>query len=128
MTPRQHAGLTLIEVLIALAIVGIAMTAVIKATSQTIRATDYLQTKTVATWAAQEVMNEIRVHMITLPNAPDKLKQTNTLLGRDWYVEAEQAQTPNKRIYKINVNVYTREKVDEETPVVSLESYVYHTE
>ncbi len=52
-------GLTLIEVLIALAIVGIAMTAIIKATSQNIRSTAYLQNKLIAMWVGQQVSNEM---------------------------------------------------------------------
>lgn len=119
-------GLTLIEVLIALAIIAIAMTAVIKATSQNIRGTSYLQDKTMAMWVGQQVMNEARVGLRKLPDSSDKLHDVTNMLGRDWYWQASQEETPNKRIRKISVNVYTHEADDEESaPIVSLESYVY---
>ena len=126
---KNSAGLTLIEVIIALAIVAIAMTAVIKAASQNIRATAYLQDKTIATWVAQQVLNEIRVNLLELSTNDDKLKQATTMLDRKWYWEASQEQTLNQRIYKIEVNVFAKEHEDEEdAPLVTLESYVYHEE
>jgi prepilin-type N-terminal cleavage/methylation domain-containing protein len=56
----QHtqSGLTLIEVLVALAIISIALTAIIKATSENIRGTAYLQDKTIAMYVARQILNE----------------------------------------------------------------------
>lgn len=126
----QAAGLTLIEVMIALSIVGIALTAVIKATSQNIRSTTYLQSKSEALWVGQEVMNEARVGVITLPNAPDSLKQKTLMLGQDWYWQAALEDTPNKRIKKVTVQVYQSdpEENTEARVLISLESYLYHEE
>lgn len=123
---QAEQGLTLIEVLIALAIIGIAMTAIIQATTQTIRHTAYLQNKTIALWVGERVLNEARLDLITLPDAPDKRKQMLTMLGQDWYWQAGQEVTANKRIYKITVDVFTQK--DEKTPVISLESYRYHAD
>lgn len=129
---HRHArvvGLTLIEVLIALAIIGIAMTAIIKATTQNIRSTAYLQNKTIAMWVGSQVLNEARAGILKLPDAPDKRKQMTTMLGQDWYWQANQEATPNKRIYKITVSVFAHENEnEEETPLIRLESYVYHAE
>lgn len=123
-------GLTLIEVLIALAIVGIAMTAIIKATSQNIRSTGYLQKKTIAMWVGQQVVNEARANLIQLPNPPDKLKQSTIMLNREWTWTANQEGTPNQRIKKITVKVFDKADIDEEdaSPIITLESYVYHEE
>lgn len=125
---RKMCGFTLIEVLIALAIIGIAMTAVIKATSQNIRSTSYLQDKTMAMWVGQEVLNEARVDVLHLPLAPDNLKEVKQVLGRDWYFTALQEKTPNKNIRKIMVSVYSRspDSLDDATPLMTLESFVYH--
>ena len=71
-----QAGLTLIEVLIALAIVSIAMTAIIKATSQNIRSTQYLEHKTLAAWVGEEVLNKARVELLRLPFPPDKQRDS----------------------------------------------------
>ena len=125
---RQCSGLTLIEVLIGMAIVSIALAAIIKTTTQNIQATKYLQDKTMATWVGQQVLNEVRVGVLTLPSTND-LKQKTVLLGRDWYWESSQEETANSRIKKITVNVYAHENVDQdEFPLINLESYIYGKE
>src|SRR5690348_9388083 len=106
---KKQIGLTLIEVLIALSIISISLTAIIKATSQSIRDTSYLQTKMTALWVGQNIMNEILVGLRKLPQPPDQLKKTITMLNRDWYVVANLSDTPNKRIKQVNVDVYEHE-------------------
>jgi general secretion pathway protein I len=127
---KRSAGLTLIEVLIALAIVGISMTAIIKATSQNIRSTGYLNNKSIAEWVGQQVINEARVNLLKLPNPPDKLKQTTTMLNHEWLWTAAQESTHNTHVKKAIVKVFANADADEEetTPSVTLESYVYHEE
>jgi general secretion pathway protein I len=116
-------GLTLIEVLIALAIIGIALTAIIKAVSQSIRATTYLQEKTIALWVGEQVLNEARVGILSLDES-DQTKHKIMMLTKNWYWQANQISTPNLHIKKIEVKVFTN--VDEDAkPLISLESYVY---
>ena len=57
---RNLQGFTLLEVLIALAIISIALTAIIKASSQNIKDTAYLEDKAIANWVGLEVMNEVK--------------------------------------------------------------------
>lgn len=124
---RQSAGLTLIEVLVALAIIAIAMTAIIKAAAQHIRSTAYLQDKTIAYWVANNVVAEARLGLIQLPEAPDKLAKTSMMLGQDWFWRADIAPTANERIQKIMVDVY-HEKVEDDDDVsslISLTGYLY---
>ena len=126
---KSIAGLTLIEVMISLAIVAIAMTAAIKAVSENIRATNYLQEKTMALWVGEEVMNESRLGLLTLPSTSETMIHQTEILGRNWYWEVGQVGTPNKHIRKIVVNVFARDPAQEEsTPIVKLESYVYRAE
>lgn len=124
--PKHLLGLTLIEVLVALAIISIAMTAVIKAASQNIRGTNYLQDKTIATWVGQEVLNQIRVDVLVVPNG-NKLKEKAYALNKEWYWEASEETTTNKRIKKIEVNVFksTDENTNNASPIVTLIGYVY---
>lgn len=121
------AGLTLIEVLIALAIIGISLTAVIKVTTQNIRATTYLENKTIALWVAKKVMNEARLSILKMPEPGGTLKKQQTMLGKDWYWQLSLNSTPNARINKITVQVYEHEpdEEDEGGALVSLESYQY---
>ena len=57
---HHEKGMTLIEVLLALAIIGIALTAVIHSASQSIQQTVYLQQRTLATWTGLELLREIQ--------------------------------------------------------------------
>ena len=124
------AGMTLIEVLIALAIVAIVLTAVIKTVTQSIRATSYLQNKTIAMWVGVQAINEARLGLLALSPASDKEAYQTTMLGREWYWQGGQTETPNKRIRKIIINVFATnpENAEEATPLVTLESYVYREE
>ncbi|VVC75073.1 hypothetical protein AQUSIP_03490 [Aquicella siphonis] len=123
----KQAGLTLIEVLIALAIVSIAMTAVIKATSQNINSTGYLQKKTMALWVGQQVLNEIRAGVLKTGGSSGSQKLTTEMLGQEWYWSTEEEETPNPRIKKVRVKVFANEEDEQdETPIMTLESFLYH--
>jgi general secretion pathway protein I len=119
---KNNAGFTLIEVLIAMAILAIALSAVIKATSQNIRDTLYLQNKTIAVWVGTEVINEIRAGALKLPSAPAELTQETNMLGKTWPWKATIESTPNPRIKKIIVLVY---QTPDHKKLTQLESYVY---
>ena len=125
---RKNAGLTLIEVLIALAIISIALTAIIKATAQNIRSTSYLQEKTIAMWVGQQVINEARVNLLVL-SGDDKVQQQTAMLGQEWYWQASKKNTANPKIIMLKVDVFNKDPDnDNAAPLVSLESYVYHAE
>lgn len=120
-TSSQH-GMTLIEVMIALAIISIAMTAIIKAATQSIRATTHLQNKTIAMWVAENVINEARVGLIKIHESSQQ--EEVTLLNETWYWQAKEEATPNKAIKKLHVEVFATEN-NPNDPDVILESYRY---
>ena len=122
---NQPQGFTLIEVLIALAIIGIAMTAVIKAASQHIYATSYLQKKTIALWVGQDIMNQTRAHLLNIGNTTGNQKLTTNMLGEDWDWKREVEDSPNPRIKKVAVKVYESNR-ENASPVITLEGYVTH--
>ncbi len=130
-SPSNHnhhqKGLTLIEVLIALAIIGIALTAIIKATSENIRATTYLQDKTISMWVGEYVLNQARVGLLHFPEAPEQMKSSTNMLGRDWFWQASQEQTPNRRIKKIKVKLFKSDQ-EEAASLLTLETYVYRAD
>lgn len=116
---NKQNGFTLIEVLIALAIIAIALTAIIHTTSQNIRQTIYLQDKTIASWVAQNVMNEARAGLLTIPE-DETLEQETTMLGQSWNWTAEVESTPNSKIKKITVDVFRGEQ-----RLIEVSSYTY---
>lgn len=117
-------GFTLIEVLIALVILSIALTAIIKATSQNIRDTAYLQNKTIATWVGVYVLNQARLRLINLP-LDEGMEQETVTLGKKWLWHGSTIPTPNNHIKKIQVDVYD---LPGKTKLVHLESFYYAPE
>ncbi len=125
--PEKQLGMTLIEVLIALAIIAISLTAIIKAASQNIRGTDYLQNKAIALWVGEEVMSEVQLGLLPLDDRQANETTVVNMLGQDWHVNAVEKTTGNPRIKQIRVRVYAREPEDEETsPLIDLDGYRYH--
>jgi general secretion pathway protein I len=116
---QNKAGFTLIEVLIALVILSIALTAIIKSTSQNIKDTLYVQKKTIALLVGNQVMNEILVGLRKPPIAPDTLKNKTTMLNENWTWEASLKPTPTQHVQEINVDVFQR------THLIHLVSYLY---
>lgn len=112
---QNKSGFTLIEVLIALLILSIALTAIIKSTSQNIRDTLYIQKKTIALWVGNEIMNEIIIGL----RKPDALKDKSIMLGETWSWAASFKPTPDPKVQEINVDVSQR------TPLIHLVGYLY---
>jgi general secretion pathway protein I len=119
---RNNRGFTLIEVLIALAILSIALTAIIKTTSQHIRDTTYLQNKITANWVGTQVMNEIRAGVLKVSDSSDGISQQTEMLGKTWIWKAKFISTPNPHIKEINVDVYQK---PEKNRLINLVSYLY---
>ncbi len=114
---KKVVGFTLIEVLIALAIISIALTAMIKATSQDIRDTSYLEDKMIAHWVGLQVINEVRADII-------KSNQSNEtdMLGKKWRWKESLIETPNPHIKKITVTVFRK---NDDMKISTLTSYKY---
>nr|WP_298727511.1 type II secretion system minor pseudopilin GspI [uncultured Steroidobacter sp.] len=96
-------GFTLIEVLVALIVVGLGMLAVIQTVSQTANNTSYIRDKTIAHWIAMNQLTKVRLE----PNAPalDKSSDEVKMAGRDWRWTMEVKQTPIESIRRIEINV-----------------------
>ncbi|MEJ2423764.1 MAG: type II secretion system minor pseudopilin GspI [Candidatus Thiodiazotropha sp.] len=119
-TARHSSGFTLLEILIALAILAIAFASIISvSTNQTVNVA-YLRDKTLAHWVA---MNQM-----TLLQVSDKWPDTGTQKGDEemglhkWYWERKIEKTPNDQVRKVEIRVF-REKGDEDS-VTSLISFV----
>ena len=119
---QNNQGFTLIEVLIALAILSIALTTIIKFTSQNIRDTAYVQDKTIANWVGTEVINETIAGVLKLPPSPDKKEQKIEMLNKNWLYEAGLTPTPNPHIQEIHVTVFQNPN---KKKMLELVSYLY---
>lgn len=120
-TMKNNSGFTLIEVLVSLAILSIALTAIIKSTSQNIRDTYYLQQKVIATWVATRIMNEARAGLINLSKS-DEMSEETEMLAQSWIWKANLEETPNPNIQELHVAVFHK---DSDQEITQLMSYIY---
>lgn len=101
---KQH-GFTLIEVLIAVAVLAIALIAITRNTSLAASETSYLQQRTVAHWVAMDIMAQTRVGLISPPPTGSSRSGGENLLGQQWLWEIKIAPTGQERVVAAQVIV-----------------------
>lgn len=114
---RRPRGMTLLEVLVALAIFATAAISVIRAVTQHINTVSYLEEKMFASMVADNQLATVMLH-------PDKLAKTNgkqEMAGRDWYWKVTPVSTTGDLLKAFEVNVATAK---DSSPVVTVQSYV----
>lgn len=102
MIPRtKHRGFTLLEVLIALAIVALAVGALLGTVTSSASNVIYLKDKTLAEWVALNHLTEVRIAQ----QMPDKGRRTgNTdMAGMRWQWEEEVIDLPVKGMFRVEV-------------------------
>ena len=102
-TERTSQGFTLIEVIVALVIIGLGMLGAIQAVSQTAGNSGYLRDKTIAHWVAMNRLTEIRLQK-TAPGI-DKTSDEVEMAGRRWKWTMNITQTPVETIRRIDISV-----------------------
>lgn len=107
MRPRNHA-FTLLEVLIALAILSIALTALLLVMSQSIQGTERVKNKTLSHLVAMQGLA-----MVQLKLTPIQQTQTKTekimIFGNTWFWQAKRSATSLKNIQRIEITVSQHE-------------------
>lgn len=99
-------GFTLIEVLIALVILAVALTAVIKATQDNIRGTARVQDRMVAHWVAMNIVAKIQTGILSIPVTDSPETGWQQAFATRWRWQAAVAGAGNSYYERINVNVY----------------------
>jgi general secretion pathway protein I len=118
----QQRGFSLIEVVIALAVLAIALSALIDSSSSATANTIYLRDKTLAHWVAMNKMAEIKL----AGSWPDVgIKTTKSKLSdREWSVETTVNGTPEPSIRRIDIRI--RKPGDpKETSVTLLTGFIH---
>jgi general secretion pathway protein I len=116
-TPSPQAGFTLIEVLVALAIIAVAMSAAVRVAGLMTQSSGILRDRSIAMIAAQSRMAELRLE----GRLPMGVKAMECDQGR-LLLRCEQVigGAENGRLLKVGVQVFDRSK--ETPPLASLET------
>lgn len=101
---RLPSGFTLIEVLLALAIIAIALTALLKATAQNIENTQRIKEKVISHWIAMQGVSMIQLNLVQVTQSQEST-QVTTMLGQRWYWRAKLSSTPLNKIQQITISV-----------------------
>ncbi len=111
-------GFTLVEVLVALAIVAIALPALMVSLSEQIRGFSHLSDKSVAHWVAMNKMTQLRLqhqHKEAIPK--DRQQGTSEMLERDWHWRVDTEKTANEQLLQVEVSV--RLEPDDKAPALA---------
>jgi general secretion pathway protein I len=119
--PDASRGFTLVEVVVALAIVAIGMLAVFKTIGDTISNVSTLRDRSFAAWIADNQITELRLSG-QMPSV-DETAGDLEYAGRRWYWVAKVSQTPVDGLRRIDVSV-RREGDAEDSSLVSLAGFI----
>jgi general secretion pathway protein I len=119
-------GFTLLEVLVALAVVGIALVAVIKTAGDTAAGTGYLKEKTYAHWIAMNRMEELRIEGQWLRVGTQSGEVE--MFGSEWRWIQKVNKSPNELTENamriVEVSVILEEGGDENYPLITLTGFL----
>lgn len=112
---RCSRGFTLLEVLIALAIVAMSVGALLGTVTSSASNVIYLKEKTLAEWVALNRLTEIRI----APNMPGEGRRmgSSVMGGARWEWEEEVTELPIEGMFRVDVRAHTTgEAVDDTRP------------
>lgn len=105
--PGYSRGFSLIEVLIALAVVALALLALTRTASIQVQSFDALRERTLAAWVAADVLTDTR--LASAFPATGRSDGRMQLAGRDWRWTRDVQATPNAEIRRIDISVFLGE-------------------
>ena len=121
--PAESSGFTLVEVMVALAIVAIAVPALLFALFQQLDGTEYLRDRSIASWIATDRMSELRLVVAKQGAVPKgELLGETRLAERDWYWSIEQEATEIPGFIRVDVKVSL--EVERTQPLHTLTAFV----
>lgn len=99
----KQKGFTLIEVLLALSVIAIALTALFKATAQNVSHTQRIKEKTISHWVAMQGVTMVQLGLVQLTN--QEMTKVTTMLGQRWYWRVKMNSTPIKSMQQLTITV-----------------------
>ena len=115
-----QSAFTLLEIMVALAIIAIAMGAILENTTASTRNAQYLQDKTVAGWIALNEINLMRAKREW--NGRTSKQGRVEMAQREWVWKMKILKTPNTHVRKLEIEVFTED--DQEQSLANMMSYM----
>lgn len=100
----KQAGITLVEVLVALVIFSVVISVGVTTLGDSLSATRYLDRSTFAHWAAQNKMTELLMQP-QWPSTGRTSGETEELMGSIWHWSVEVTETSAKDLRRIEIEV-----------------------
>jgi general secretion pathway protein I len=100
----NNRGFTLIEVLLALAVISISLTALIRATGQDVNYTHLIKERSISHWVAMNGAKMIQLGLIESKNEVESTQVTN-MLSQKWYWRHKLKATPVATVKQIVITV-----------------------
>lgn len=105
--PAKSSGFTLIEVMVALAIFAVSMTALTTTFQTNVTNAALLKNKTLAHWLAQNKMVEMKAQLIAkdvFPQVTDRNDKVE-FAGREWVVKTKVSKSPKAGFQIVEISV-----------------------
>ena len=124
---RMAKGFTLIEVMVAVAILALALPAMLYALSNQLENTGYLRDKLFAQWAAENALAEIRFANRRSGNIAKSQQGEEQIAGRTWYWRSEAKAFPQeefKDIIGVQISVFLSKENRDQQAITTLTGIV----
>jgi general secretion pathway protein I len=115
-------GFTLVEVLVALMIVAMGLTALMVAVSGTARTSGYLRDKTLAQWIALNRLSEVRLNTSKFTQNTDAGELN--FAGRTWHYDTRYFDTSIATMKRVVVRVYPGDAKTKGSPLAESTSFL----
>lgn len=117
-------GFTLVEVMVALAVVAIALPALLVTLSQHVDATAYLRDKSLARMVAANKLEELRILSRASRQLPSGERSgVATMAGRDWYWWLDSRPTVSENLVQFEIDV-AADEAQRAQPLFTLIAYL----
>lgn len=120
---RQR-GFTLIEMMVAMAVLAVGMGAIIKAAGENARNASYLRDREVARWIAADALTELQITSPWGANTSPKGEVEMFNLTWHWTARIQKVQDPDLR----RVDVEVRRNKDDQSYIYSISGFIGNPE
>lgn len=113
-------GFTLMEVMVSLAVIAIALSALVKSSGVNTSNMGYIRDKTFAHWVAMNKATELNLNGAWV--SPGRSNGTSKMASQEWHWTMIVSTTPNENIRKYDLEI--RRDSQDENPLITVIGYL----